>query len=328
MLGGTLDEIAQRANMDRNTLAWWVELYKTRPLAQVFQGERDRCFMPKWANAGTVCVGRLIAGTEGEAPAPGSLANVKKFERTAYSQWKLTCADGEVQFLSSAEMDAGNACRGSGVVCGTAARTIEEKIADCGISRDADGTRATLVTRYAEGLSDGEPCDRRGPPARYPLVLPERIPRCFEVWRDDLNGKLWSDRIVNFDALTRVFSKNDVLREVTGSTQQRSSFCAESDVLSPYPFAAAAKGGMTLHSEPSVKWRLATREDYDSWPGIAQPFDTTQSVYWERDGSDVKTRGGYQSILSNITPVPEIRENSQPGSAPRPKGAMVRCVAQ
>lgn len=171
-------------------------------------------------------------------------------------------------------------------VCGTAVTSVANKIINCethnanatpwngganGISGEGSWT---LVTVYSASLAEGIQCDTS----------------CYEVWRDDRTGLLWSDKLAdtvggntdyswckatgsNFSSDTgNPYREDDPSNYCDSATYQNQtqspapvSLCFEDSAWLSTPTAAdPMKGNMHKHSgSATVKWRLPTKQDFE-----------------------------------------------------------------
>lgn len=199
-------------------------------------------------------------------------------------------------------------------VCGTAGTNLLEKIKDCaqqhvikpvwneglegkltwnGTARGINSEGSwTLVTVFAEGRQDGSVCNSQ----------------CYEVWRDDRTGMVWSDVLKNgsddvfnwCQATGSNFSSDaanpyrendpvDICDSPANQNQTQSpkpvSLCFEdADWLETPPATFPMKGNMhkRLGASTKVKWRLPTRADWlmAEHNGYRHVFPNAASNFW------------------------------------------------
>jgi hypothetical protein len=192
---------------------------------------------------------------------------------------------------------------GSGVrkVCGKAATSVATKITNCGTNNPTAATwngvvkgisgegSWTLVTVYSGTLADGATCDAT----------------CYEVWRDNRTGLLWSDRLEDsVGAGTNYYwchasgssnsaNVNASYREVdpsgycSGGTYQNQtnpvSLCFEDTGFTTSTNLDPMKGNMHKHSgSATVKWRLPTKYDFEvaEHNGIRHVLPNMATWFW------------------------------------------------
>jgi len=164
-------------------------------------------------------------------------------------------------------------------VCGVVSTTVAGKITDCqtrngaesswvggtdGNSSEGNWTLVTL-TSTATGALEGDTCSGGSASG------------CYEVWRDERTGLLWSDTMpttMNWCRAAGSIQADDPSNYCNNATYQDQttpySACAEAagiqSAVSGENWASstyhAAKGYMGKTATPVVRWRLPTRNDY------------------------------------------------------------------
>lgn len=217
-------------------------------------------------------------------------------------------------------------------VCGKSATSVADKITNCethngnatpwngavnGISGEGSWTLVTVYSAAA-GDVDGTTC---GTAANT----------CYEVWRDDRTGLLWSDKLEDSAGAATTYNwchasgnsnatgVNASYREAdpsgycnSGTYQNQTnpiSLCFEDTGFTTSTALDPMKGNMHKHSgSATVKWRLPTRHDFEiaEHNGIRHVLPNMASYFWSASvvsfsrNSAWRFYGGYGNVY-NVT---------------------------
>ena len=190
--------------------------------------------------------------------------------------------------------------------CGTTQATVSARIAHCLAQNPATAT----WNGATKGIS-GE--------GTWKLVT--RTAGAKEVWRDERTGLVWSDTVA-IDNWCKASGNGQTDGFCNGNT---SSYCAEGGSLTPaiggenwttgvYNETKGGMGAVATDSSPSVRWRLATRNDWLQaeingvrfvlpnmglsvwfWTATIYSLNRNAAIYWGGDGGHSKnsTRESY-----------------------------------
>jgi hypothetical protein len=224
------------------------------------------------------------------------------------------------------------------VVCGNSASTVEEKIANCHTlnpdNSEWDGRKrgtgaetlwvlVSVTSPHADGtMPDGQSCTSGS--------------NCYEVWRDESTGAVWSDNlgVTNWCKASGSsgggpFHEDDPYNICDSSTFQNQttpeSWCAEDQMLNTPTNYDMYKGNMVGVQSP-VHWRLPTNSDWAlaEVHGIRFVLPRMAGIYfWSAtvSSSDRSTAHGFYGSDGSVSS--GIPRNSTNGYS---KFDSVRCI--
>lgn len=202
----------------------------------------------------------------------------------------------------------GGSGSGARVVCGKSATSVATKITNCGTNNPNAATwngvvtgvsgegSWTLVTVYSASLADGATCDAT----------------CYEVWRDNRTGLLWSDKLADTVGGSTTYnwchasgSNNSTSGSIAAAykgtdpngycapaaaqgaganqTDPPQSLCFEDTGFVTSTNLDPMKGNMHKHTgSATVKWRLPTKHDFEiaEHNGIRHVLPNMATTFW------------------------------------------------